>query len=98
MPCSSQSEIIRTVRGRIEPTRKDVDEWIWVIVGDLSPAYITCEESPNPVTTLDACIGAMQEWGEAAEQGAPTDHLIPVNVEPLKEIASRVEDATEISG
>ncbi|WP_440534604.1 hypothetical protein [Variovorax sp. YR566] len=76
---------------RIEPTRQDVDEWIWVIVGDLPPAYITCEESPNPATALDAYVGAMQEWVEAAEQGGPIDQLIPVNVEPSKENAARLK-------
>lgn len=25
---------------RIEPTEQDVDEWLWVIVGDLPPAYL----------------------------------------------------------
>ena len=32
----------------IIPNREDVDKFVWVIVGDLPSAYITCEEAPNP--------------------------------------------------
>jgi len=42
---------------RIGPTDPGVDEWIWVIVGDLPPAYITTDEAPNPAAALDGYIG-----------------------------------------
>jgi hypothetical protein len=71
----------------IEPNRDGVDSWIWVIVGDLPPAYITCEDSPNPACALDAYIGAMTEWVGAARSGASVASLIPVNV------AANVENA-----
>lgn len=71
----------------IEPNRDGVDSWIWVIVGDLPPAYITCEDSPNPACALDAYIGAMSEWVSAAHSGASVASLIPVNV------AANVENA-----
>lgn len=76
---------------RFVPTRKGIDEWVWVITGDLPPAYITCEESPNPATALDAYIGAMLEWIKAVDEGASTDQLIPVNVAPSKENAARLK-------
>jgi hypothetical protein len=75
---------------RIRPAREGVDEWVWVIVGDLPPAYITCEESPNPATALDAYLGAMQEWVDAASRGVPTNELIPVNIAPSRENAERL--------
>lgn len=75
---------------RIAPARHDVDEWVWIIVGDLPPAYITCEDSPNPASALDAYIGAMTEWVAAASTGGFVDKLIPVNVEPSKENAERL--------
>lgn len=75
---------------RIRPAREGVDDWVWVVVGDLPPAYITCEDAPNPATALDAYIGAMQEWVDAASSGASTDTLIPVNVEATKENADRL--------
>jgi len=65
---------------QILPTRVDVDSWIWVIVGDVPPAYITCEDAKTPAEALDAYIGAMEEWADAALHGKPTSRLIPVNV------------------
>lgn len=65
---------------RIVPTRIDVDEWIWVVVGDLPPAYLTCDQCPTPVAALDGYIGAMTEWVDAAAQGKSVADLIPVNV------------------
>lgn len=41
----------------IVPSRSDVDDKLWVIVGDVPPAYITAEDAPNPATALDAYIG-----------------------------------------
>jgi hypothetical protein len=75
---------------QISPARQDVDEWVWVIVGDLPPAYITCEDSPNPACALDAYIGAMSEWVVAASSRSSVVELIPVNVEPSKENAERL--------
>ena len=70
---------------KISPTRKEVDEWIWVVVGDLPPAYMTVDECPNPATALDGYVGAMLEWVEAAQKGESVANLIPVNVPATKE-------------
>lgn len=64
----------------IEPLRDDVDHWVWVIVGDIPPAYITCEDAKNPYEALDGYVGAMEEWVQAARDGASVADLIPVNV------------------
>ncbi len=69
----------------ISHSREDVDDWMWVVVGDLPPAYITCEDAPNPACALDGYIGAMREWAEAAIRGDSVDGLIPVNVPPTRE-------------
>ena len=64
----------------IQPNQKEVDNYLWVIVGDLPPAYITCEEAPNPACALDGYIGAMEEWVDAAKTERSVENLIPVNV------------------
>lgn len=76
---------------RIRPTRKETDEWIWIVIGDLPSAYITAEDAPNPASALDGYVGAMEEWVEAALTGKPTTDLIPVNVDPTPENARRLE-------
>ena len=77
------------------PTREDVDEWVWVIVGDLPSTYLTIDECPNPGAALDGYIGAMEEWVAAAEEGRSVADLIPVNVpatpENAKKLRSRLE-------
>jgi hypothetical protein len=75
----------------VVPARPEVDDTVWVVVGDLPPAYITTEESPNPATALDAYIGAMEEWVAAARAGRSVEGLIPVNVPPTSEDAARLE-------
>jgi len=64
----------------IVSTREDVDPWVWVIVGDVPPAYITCEDAKNPYEALDAYVGAMEEWVQAARSGSAITDLIPVNL------------------
>ncbi|WP_206532300.1 MULTISPECIES: hypothetical protein [unclassified Mesorhizobium] len=64
----------------IVPGRPDVAQWIWVIVGDVPPTYIPCDDAKNPYEALDGYIGAMEEWVEAARQGKSVAKLIPVNV------------------
>jgi hypothetical protein len=75
---------------KISPAKAEVDEWTWVVVGDLPPAYITCEDSPNATCALDAYIGAMTEWVDAAANGRSVDGLIPVDVEPTPESAANL--------
>jgi hypothetical protein len=72
---------------RIRPAREGIDEWSWVVVGDVPPACIPCDKSPNPTAALDAYVGAMHEWVDAVDRGKPTDQLIPVNLPATKEAA-----------
>lgn len=75
----------------IVPSSEEVDDKVWVVVGDVPPAYITAEDSPNPATALDSYIGAMEEWVKAAKAGRSVENLIPVNVAPTAENAGRLE-------
>ena len=75
----------------IVPASEEVDDKVWVVVGDLPPAYITTEEAPNPATALDSYIGAMEEWIKAAREARSVEGLIPVNVPPTTENADSLE-------
>lgn len=75
----------------IVPASEEVDDRVWVVVGDLPPAYITTEDAPNPATALDSYIGAMEEWVEATREGRGVEGIIPVNVPPTAENADRLE-------
>jgi hypothetical protein len=75
----------------IDPARTDVDQWIWVIVGDVPPAYITCEDAKNPYEALDGYVGAMEDWVSAAQSGRSVANLIPVNVPATPENATMLD-------
>jgi hypothetical protein len=75
---------------KIIPTAPDVDDWLWVIVGDLPPAYIVTDEARNPAAALEAYVGEMQRWVSAAEKGDSVSDLIPVNVPPTPENSQRL--------
>jgi len=76
---------------RIKPSENEIDEWIWIIVGDLPPIYITADESPNAACALDSYIGAMGEWVKAAENGESVAELVPVNVPATEENAKNLK-------
>jgi hypothetical protein len=44
---------------KITPTREDVDEWLWVVVGDLPPAYLVADDAPGPAAALRAYISSV---------------------------------------
>ena len=76
---------------KIKSTRKGISSWVWVIVGDLPPAYITIDDCPNPATALDGYIGAMLDWVDAAKEGSLVNNLIPVNIPATEENATRLK-------
>jgi hypothetical protein len=85
------SGIISIFLFKLCPAKAKVDEWLWVVVGDVPPAYISVINAPNPATALDAYIGAMEDWVKAVRAGDSVDSLIPVNVPPNLEWANKLE-------
>jgi hypothetical protein len=47
---------IGAIVAEILPARADVDEWIWVVVGDLPSAYFDVENIQSPHEALDEYI------------------------------------------
>ncbi len=72
---------------KITPKLVGVDDYVWVIVGDLPNAYITVDDCPNPAAALDGYIGALEDWVSAVLNGEPTDELIPVDASESRENA-----------
>lgn len=75
----------------IAPAAPEVDEWLWVVVGDLPPLYMPTDDCPNPAAALDAYIGAMSEWVSAVREGRPLDDVPPVAAAPTMEHAAMLE-------
>ncbi|TGQ69868.1 MAG: hypothetical protein E5V49_17760 [Mesorhizobium sp.] len=65
----------------IEPGRPEVNQWTWVIVGDVPPTYIPADDAATPFEALDGYIGALEAWVDAARNGKSVAKLIPVNID-----------------
>jgi hypothetical protein len=80
---------------QIIPSSDDVDEWLWLIVGDVPPAYLVTDDAPNPATALAIYLDLVKEWVSAAEQGDDVSGLMPINTpdgdEPLTPTSSNAE-------
>jgi hypothetical protein len=75
----------------IEPSSPDVDEWLWVIVGDIPPAYIVVDDNTSPSLTLQGYIEEMSKWVKLAKKGKSSSKVIPVNVAATQENALLLE-------
>jgi hypothetical protein len=90
--------VVAVLLFRIDRDSPDVDEWLWVIVGDLAPAYITTDDAPNAACALDRYMGEMRGWVEAVKAGRSVADLIPVEtagggavLDPTAETAEMLE-------
>jgi len=75
----------------IDPAGADVDKLLWVVVGDLPPAYLVVDESPTPLDALRTYLKLMQEWIRAIRERKSTEECIPVNRAATRESADALE-------
>ncbi|HWL92725.1 MAG TPA: hypothetical protein VNT79_04250 [Phycisphaerae bacterium] len=75
---------------RFVPAKKGVDSTVWVIVGDIPPAYI-CNDNRDAATALEGYTTEMQKWVEAVKKRKSVKELIPVNAKPTREYADMLE-------
>jgi hypothetical protein len=65
---------------RIIPARPSVDEYVWIVVGDIPPAYLVVDDCPTPKAALEGYIWEMRKWVALAKEGKSSCNVIPVNV------------------
>lgn len=73
------------------------DDLIWVVVGDIPPAYLVVRDGPQDAKeALGVYLELMREWVDAVRKGMSTSGLIPVNAIPSPKYAemlgSRLDD------
>jgi hypothetical protein len=76
---------------RIRPAFPQAPSSLWVVVGDLPPAYMPSDEATDWRDALDAYIFIMSEWVAAVRAGAPLDDVIPVAAPATLENADLLE-------
>jgi hypothetical protein len=66
----------------IQPALPGVDRWLWVVAGDLPPAYLVCDLARTPSEAVKAYVCEMSKWVAAVRSGQSLEEIIPVNAEP----------------
>jgi len=69
----------------------DADSTLWVVVGDLPPAYLVTDDAPTPTEALRCYVSEMRQWVNAVRESEPLDDVIPVNVAPTPENADKLD-------
>ncbi|HKO20199.1 MAG TPA: hypothetical protein VJU82_15080 [Acidobacteriaceae bacterium] len=79
--------VVGVFRVDLTPVRPDVDSTVWVVVGDIPPAYIAFDDGDDWQDALRGYTDEMQKWVDAVRAGASIEELVPVNVSPTREHA-----------
>jgi hypothetical protein len=78
----------------IRPNSSEVDPWIWIVVGDIPPAYLPLTDCNSPAEVFRVYIECMSRWVEFARRGQPdavdSPDVPPVNVPPTPEWAEEL--------
>lgn len=65
----------------VRSSNPNVDKYIWVLTGDLPPAYIDIESASYPLEVLSAYIEIMQDWVDTIKEEGNVEECYPVEVE-----------------
>lgn len=74
--------VVGVFQATIEPAHTEVDPILWVVVGDIPPAYLVLDEAPTWREALEGYVEEMSRWVEAVRAGSSLDDVIPVDVSP----------------
>jgi hypothetical protein len=80
----------------IEPGQAQVDEWLWVVVGDVPSAYLVTDDCKTPSEALDSYVWEMSKWVELAKRGKSSKKVIPVNAPSTPEYAEMLESRLKV--
>lgn len=78
----------------IEPASPNVEDVVWVIVGDVPPAYIGAKTCPTAMDAIEGYVYELEGWVEAVNAGEALDDFMPVYVRYSSE---RVDLTTEFA-
>lgn len=72
-----------------------VDEWLWVVVGDVPSAYLVTDRARVPAAALEVYCELMEGWIEAVRSGTGLDSAFPVAAQATPENADLLERRVE---
>ena len=68
---------------------------MWIIVGDLPPAYVDRQYAVSPSQALGRYVTLMEDWIEHVKKGKSVEECFPVHVEPIEKYADMLIQRTE---
>jgi hypothetical protein len=68
-----------------------VDEWLWVVGGDLPSAYLVPDQATTPVEAVRVYCALMGDWAQAVRAGQGLGDVFPVAAEPSVENAALLQ-------
>lgn len=75
----------------LTPVGTEVDRHLWVVVGDVPPAYLVCDDAPDWHQALARYTGEMSRWVAAVREGGSLDDVIPVTASATRENAELLQ-------
>jgi hypothetical protein len=81
---------------RVVSSTPEVGEWLWVVVGDLPPAWLPIDRNSTPSEALENYIWEMTRWVHFAKRGRSPEDGIPVNLPPTWRNAEQLEDKLKV--
>jgi hypothetical protein len=83
---------------RIRPGRPDVDDWIWVTVGDAPPAYLPITDCTSVANAFRLYVRGMTHWIHLAREGRTEEekYVPPVDLPLTNESADWLERKVQL--
>lgn len=75
----------------VSSSNPNVDKYIWVLTGDLPPAYIDIESASYPLEVLSAYTEIMQDWVDTVRNNGNVEECYPIEVEANLKHADMLE-------
>ena len=72
---------------QIKPAQPSIDEYLWIVVGDIPSAYLVTDDCADPKAALEGYIWEMRKWVDLAKEGRSSKDVIPVTVPATPEWA-----------
>jgi len=67
------------------------DNFVWIIVGDIPPAYIDVVSAPNVKDAIISYCEIMEDWIDVVNKGNSVEECFPISVDPTKEHADMLK-------
>ncbi len=81
----------------INPTYgSEADNFVWVVVGDIPPAYVDIKSANTELEVLKVYVDLMEAWIDKVRDGKSVKECFPIHVEPTLKYADMLSSRVKI--